>query len=118
MKKGLIPILLLIMIQTTYSQFDTKTSSNSQSLLLMSGISVTIGGDFLITGSFPALATERVDQFVTRIYNEAKEKALGTITDPQLLEKINKKLNEYSLRDIVLKGLTEKYSISIYLNSG
>ncbi len=103
MKKGLIPILLLIMIQTTYSQFDTKTSSNSQSLLLMSGISVTIGGDFLITGSFPALATERVDQFVTRIYNEAKEKALGTITDPQLLEKINKKLNEYSLRDIVLK---------------
>ncbi len=101
MKKGLISILLLIMMHTAYSQTDSKT--NSQSLLLMSGISVTIGGDFLITGSFPALPTERVDQFVTRIYNEAKEKALRTITDPQLLEKINKKLDEYSLRDITLK---------------
>ena len=101
MKKGLISILLLLLIQTSYSQNDSKT--NNQSFLLMSGISVTIGGDFLITGSFPALATERVDQFVTRIYSEAKEKALRTITDPQLLEKINKKLDEYSLRNITLK---------------
>lgn len=101
MKKVLLTLLSLLVIQTAYSQLDTKT--NSQDLLLMSGISVTIGGNFPITGSFPALTTERVDQFVTTVYNDAKEKALRTITDPQLLEQINKKLNDYSLRDITLK---------------
>ena len=101
MKKGLITFLFLLLIQTSYSQIDTKT--NNQAMLLMSGISVTIGGDFPVTGSFPALATERVDQFVTTVYNDAKEKALRTLSDPQLLEKINKRLNEYSLRNITLK---------------
>ncbi len=101
MKKGLISLLLILLIRSAYSQTDTKTAN--QNLLLMTGISVTIGGDFPITGSFPALATERVDQFVTTIYNDAREKALRTITDPQLLEKINKQLNAYSLRNITLK---------------
>ena len=102
MKKSLISILLLLFIQTSFSQ-QNDNKINTQSLLMMSGISVTIGGDFIVTGSFPALTTERVDQFVTSIYNEGKVKALGAITDPQLLEKINKKLDEYSLRNIILK---------------
>ncbi|MDZ7765236.1 MAG: hypothetical protein U5K00_12540 [Melioribacteraceae bacterium] len=35
-------------------------------------INVTIGGDFIVEGTFPASPNERVDQFVTRIYNEQK----------------------------------------------
>jgi protein involved in polysaccharide export with SLBB domain len=68
-----------------------------------SAISVTVGGDFPITGSFPAFINERVDQFVTRMYINAREKALANITDPDLLKQINEKLNHYSLRDITLK---------------
>jgi len=47
--------------------------SGNEKALAVSGaaISVTIGGDFIITGTFPAMVNERVDQFVTRISAEA-----------------------------------------------
>jgi protein involved in polysaccharide export with SLBB domain len=35
-------------------------------------ISVTIGGSFVVTGTFPAFPQERVSQFLTRIYLNAK----------------------------------------------
>ncbi len=105
MKKGIILVLFLFMCKISFPQNsnNTQTSNNVSSLMSLYSISVTIGGDFIITGTFPASSTERVDQFITTMYNEAKERALRTITDPQLLEQINKKLEGYSLRNIILK---------------
>ncbi len=100
-------VLLLFMITyVSYAQniLNSSTKSEQNVFLGAGAISVTIGGDFIVTGTFPALLTERVDQFVTRIYNQAKEKALGNITsDPQLLFKVKKQLDDYSIRDIKLK---------------
>jgi protein involved in polysaccharide export with SLBB domain len=78
-------------------------SREQQSFLSLSTISVTIGGTFPLTGSFSALITERVDQFVTRIYNEAVSRSLSNAQDEQLFEKIKDDLSKYSLRGIILK---------------
>jgi protein involved in polysaccharide export with SLBB domain len=52
-------------------------------------ISVTIGGSFFETGTFPASPMERVDQFLTRIYTKG----------PKAVQDAN----SYSRRDITLK---------------
>ena len=105
MKKYFV-ILILLIASLNYAQ-DMLNSTNKldqNNLLGASTISVTIGGDFIVTGTFPALLTERVDQFVTRIYNQTKEKALGNTTnDPELMLKVKKQLEDYSIRDIKLK---------------
>ena len=102
-KKIIFVFLVLIIYTSSYAQTQNQSQMSINALAGASAISVTIGGDFIITGTYPALVTERVDQFVTRMYNEAREKAVRNITDPTLLEKINKSIQQYSLRDITLK---------------
>lgn len=87
----------------TIAQTLNNSSNSTDQLISMGAISVTIGGDFIITGTFPALITDRVDQFVTRMFNQAKETALRNINDPELLQIVNKKIEDYSLRNIILK---------------
>lgn len=66
------------------------------------GISVTIGGDFLVTGTFAALPNEKLDQFITRIYNEARQNYLSILPqEKELLEKMIKN-TEVPLRNIRL----------------
>jgi len=61
-----------ILLLTTIIALGQKESMNIPSPLESSMmISVTIGGAFVVTGSFSASITERVDQFVTRIYAQA-----------------------------------------------
>lgn len=99
--KKIILILLSINISIIYSQ--TSERNQNTSMLAASTISVTLGGQFPLTGTFPASVTERVDQFVTRIYTQALERSLRTATDEVMLEKIKKELSDYSLRGILLK---------------
>ncbi|MHB1688509.1 MAG: SLBB domain-containing protein [Ignavibacteriaceae bacterium] len=101
MKKILFWIFSLLLIARTFAQTETKMSSGL--LNSPAAISVTIGGNFIVTGSFPAMISERVDAFVTRMFNQAKENMLAKITDPTQIEKLNKKIAEYPLRDITLK---------------
>jgi protein involved in polysaccharide export with SLBB domain len=95
-------LLLIILFTTINAQFDNNKNEN-----FLSGanlISVTIGGKFIITGTFPASATERVDQFITRMYSQGKEKLLSNAsTSKELLSKTKKDLAEYSFRNIKLK---------------
>jgi len=65
-------------------------------------ISVTIGGDFPINGTFPALVTERVDHFISRIYEETRVNLTRPITDPELLSRMEEELKDFSLREIKL----------------
>ena len=103
MKRLFTCLFLIFSISTSYSQIDNKLSNSNNTLLTNLTISVTIGGDFPITGSFPAYINERVDQFITRMYINVREKTLQGINDPLLIQKISERLNRYVLRNITLK---------------
>ncbi len=103
MKKLFGALFLIIFGINSYAQMDSKFNLNSSDMLQMGAISVTIGGEFVITGTFPALITERVDAFVTRMYNQVREEMSRTTNDPQLLKQLEKKLDNYVLRDITLR---------------
>lgn len=101
MKKLFLIILLTKLItfaQTTGT--DTKTDFSTSYM-----ISITVGGSFIVNGSFPASMTERVDQFITRIYNESISKIEARKrTNINYQYFINEKiLGEFALRNIVLK---------------
>jgi protein involved in polysaccharide export with SLBB domain len=99
MKKTL--VLTLCLFFTLFAQ----EKQNQQQTLIQFPISVTIGGKFIVNGTFPASMTERVDQFVTRIYNLAKENALSVAKDLTTVDEINKNLEEeYAIRGLVLKN--------------
>jgi protein involved in polysaccharide export with SLBB domain len=99
--KKIIFLFSILFAASLTAQNDDRSGLNN--LLQAGTISVTVGGDFIVTGSYPALITERVDQFVTRTYNEAAERILRTTTDIVLLDELNKEVRDYSLRDITLK---------------
>ncbi len=109
--KAAIVIIYFVFGVNINAQDKTQQKSNISNLVILSQISVTIGGDFIVNGTFQALSTERVDQFITRIYNKAvleknvpqqKNKKQKTYTINKLLNK--KKLkNKYALRNILLK---------------
>src|SRR5690606_23828987 len=102
MKINLFVIFLLLCFTAASAQ--TKEQSGLSDIMAAGVISVTIGGDFIVTGTYPAFITERVDQFVTRMYNETREKILSQLTQqPELLKKAQKELESYSIRNITLK---------------
>jgi protein involved in polysaccharide export with SLBB domain len=112
MKKSLIIFLIIVAAISNAQVLDNL--QNNTNLLSTATISVTIGGDFPATGSFPAYISERVDQFVTRLYLEARERSARTSNDPQNIRKVEEKLNNYSLRGIILKRSTgEEISVDL-----
>ncbi len=94
-------IISLFLITSVFAQSDNKITSD----LLSSAptISVTIGGNFITTGTFPASINERADAFVTRLFNQAKANMLSKITDPAQIQQIENQIAYYPLRDITLK---------------
>ena len=97
MKKTI--VLTLCFIFTLVAQ----EKENRQQSLIQFPISVTIGGKFIVNGTFPASMTERVDQFVTRIYNLAKENSLSIAKDLATVSEINRNLEEeYAIRGLIL----------------
>lgn len=96
-------LFVLIFFINGYSQFESLRDSKLSKLLESSTINVTIGGSFLVTGTFPALVTERADAFVTRIFNEARETLLRTAVDPESRRRVHNEIENYTLRGIKLK---------------
>jgi protein involved in polysaccharide export with SLBB domain len=100
-------LLFILLYATVNAQFDNNKNENY--LTGVNLISVTIGGKFIVTGTFSASTTERVDQFVTRMFNQGKEKLFGTSTNASfLLPQIQKELADYSFRGIKLKRVDGK----------
>lgn len=62
-------ILAVFILATSVlsAQFEKKSDIENQ--IAGNAISVTIGGAFLVNGSFSASPMERVDQFITRLYS-------------------------------------------------
>ena len=106
MKKILSVIVLCVFVIPANAQLDNKLNLNTNDMLQMGTINVTIGGEFVITGTFPALITERVDAFISRMYDQASQEIIKTTNDPVLLENMEKRLNNYVLRNITLKRAT------------
>jgi len=77
----------------------TNTISN---LASMTSISVTIGGDFIVTGTFPASSAERLDEFITRIFNKARIEELSALKNTNLIQQFNQKNRNYAKRGIKL----------------
>lgn len=99
-KAKLVLIIFSISI-LLYSQ--TEKSSTIDLSSAASLISVSIGGNFPVTGSYSASAVERVDQFVTRLYNQAYNLALGNSPTEERINNVQKEFEKYSLRNILLK---------------
>jgi protein involved in polysaccharide export with SLBB domain len=88
-----------------YFSINAQEKGTQQNQLNLPPISVTIGGKFIVNGTYPAMFSERVDQFITRIYDAAKENSLRIAQDLGTAEKINKNLDEeYAIRGIILKS--------------
>lgn len=96
-------IFSIIFSATLFAQ-DMNDLQNS-SMLALNKISVTIGGDFIINGTFPASATERVDEFVTRTYNQYRLALLATAKDNRSLTELKAEIDEFAERGIVLKHM-------------
>lgn len=97
--------LVLSCVTMIYAQTELKDKLQSSATI---PISVTIGGNFIVNGTFSASPNERVDQFITRILNISKAQKLGIISsdDPYYESKILATLQElekYPKRDILLK---------------
>lgn len=101
MIKTKIFLSLMMLGFLTYSQ--TEKRSLSDVLSNVSLISISIGGNFPLSGSYPASVVERVDQFVTRIYNQAYTIALGNAPTPEQVKNVQNEFEKYSLRNIILK---------------
>ncbi len=98
--------LKIFLLVIFFSAFNFAQDNNTQNLIsqaAMNAISVTIGGEFITNGSFPASSTERVDQFVTRVYNAARAVMLGGIKNDAALVQFRKKYEKYAERNIELK---------------
>jgi protein involved in polysaccharide export with SLBB domain len=124
--------ILLFISQFSIAQSIDLNSSNSSAMAALNIISVTVGGDFIVNGTFPASQTERVDQFITRIYNEAKVATLTAVKDPNTFNRLKLEMESFAKRDILLKRfdgeeikidlarfrLTGNFELNPYLKNG
>jgi protein involved in polysaccharide export with SLBB domain len=102
MKIKILFVVLFLGMQI-FSQSLQNQLKQSQMSESVGFISVTIGGSFPVTGTFSALMTDRVDEFVSRMYTQATDLILKSYSDPDLIRKAQSELNNFSLRGIILK---------------
>ncbi|MGE5409578.1 MAG: SLBB domain-containing protein [Clostridiales bacterium] len=109
-------LLVLIFTGFLYSQERSGTSTNlTSSSLLSTGISVTVGGSFVVNGTFPASPLERVDQFITRIFATYQTQKLNSQNLPNKNQKENgispMTVEDYARRNITLKRMNGDLTI-------
>jgi protein involved in polysaccharide export with SLBB domain len=106
---SILVIILLCASLKLNAQSDNNIDENYLSGMPKNNfISVTIGGSFIVTGTFPASINERVDQFLTRMFNQGKEKLMSTTNTSgpnslKLIAQVKKEIANYSFRHIKLK---------------
>ena len=75
-------VLLFVLALCINAQDESSYSRKSNSLSELSmAMSVTVGGNFVVTGTFPAAPGERADQFITRLFTQAKSEKLALVKD-------------------------------------
>jgi len=107
MKKIFLIVITLICSTALFAQDnELQGSKQMQNPMLTQPIMVTIGGDFIVTGSFSASKFQRLDHFVTTIYTQAKLNSLGNLTQLETIKEVQNEIERYALRDILLKRIT------------
>ncbi len=96
--------LFILMFSFLNAQAQEQNNASMKTdLARASLISVTIGGSFIVNGTYPASMTERADQFITRIFSEASSRLLSSAKDEKLMAKTKSELDTYAKRNILLK---------------
>lgn len=103
MKKIFFILFVVIISSALKGQTEDKTFQDNTTSRFLPPITVTIGGNFVVTGSFIAVAGERVDQLVTQLFITAQSKAVGSITKPEIIKQVRKELLQFPFRGIILK---------------
>ncbi len=96
-------VFTLFLTPLLFAQQNEQQSLKQSNLSMLQPITVTIGGDFIVNGSFPAVKSERLDQFITTIYTEAQQKAISSLNQLETIKQVAKEVSKYALRDITLK---------------
>jgi len=106
-KNFLVSIIgLFILSSLSIGQSMSNSDVNTSALAALNMINVTIGGDFPMSGSYPASRTERVDQLITRILVEYRSELLRTTPDEELLGLIKANSDDFAKRNILLKRIS------------
>jgi protein involved in polysaccharide export with SLBB domain len=101
--KKLIFLFFVCSVTLVYSQQNEQSVLKQNNIQMLQPITVTLGGDFIVNGSFTAIISDRVDHFITTIYTEAQQKALTPLNQLEMIKILSKELNKFALRDIKLK---------------
>ncbi len=101
--KKLILIFLICAVSLVYSQQNEQTVLKQSNSQILQPINVTIGGDFIVNGSFSAIASERLDHFITTVFISTQQKSLAALNQIETINIVTKELNKFGLRDITLK---------------
>jgi protein involved in polysaccharide export with SLBB domain len=96
-------LLFLVLSGFIIAQEEEQSSSKQKNPMMNQPITVMIGGDFIVTGSFTASKYQRLDHFITTIFTQAKLNTLSGLTEIETIKQFEKKINNYALRDITLK---------------
>ncbi|MCU0364658.1 MAG: SLBB domain-containing protein [Ignavibacteriaceae bacterium] len=95
----------LLFYLTAYPQYSEEKNVKTD-IIGVGVISVTIGGSFPVTGTYSSFITERVDQFISRMYAQALDLSTRMATDPVLYRKTKADLDNFALRGVKLKRST------------
>jgi len=100
--KKLLVFIMLFVAQLAFAQ-EEQSSSKQMSFSALQPITVTIGGNFIVTGSFSSSKNQRLDHFVTSVFAKAQENVMRGLNKPETLKLVMKEFEKYALRDITLK---------------
>jgi protein involved in polysaccharide export with SLBB domain len=96
-------VFFMSSIAMVSAQTDESSTQKKSQAEMFQAINVTVGGEFVVTGSFTASRMQRIDHFITTLYNQAQERAIGSIGEYGTIRLINRELKRYPLRNIILK---------------
>ncbi len=100
-------LLIIILSSAALLAQEQESSLNKQmNTQLLQPITVTVGGDFVVTGSFTAYRSQRVDHFITILFTQAKEKITSSLNQLETIKQVYQGLDRFPLRDITLKRVS------------
>ncbi|MFA3784104.1 SLBB domain-containing protein [Melioribacteraceae bacterium 4301-Me] len=101
MKKIFVLIIAAAFTFNTHAQTEDKAQNNIGSNIIQP-LAVTIGGNFIVTGTFTATNGERVDHFITTVFMQAQRQAIGSLSQLESIQKVKTGIQNYPLRNITL----------------
>ncbi len=96
-------VLCIFSVAFMWAQTDESSTLRRSQAELVQAINVTVGGDFIITGSFTASKMQRLDYFITTLFTKVQDRTLNMITQLSTRNQLIREMNRYALRDITLK---------------